>query len=175
MTPSETVALTRYVAACCPQQQIDDFTPDAWYDLLSDLEMADCLTAVQEVCKRQAFIAPAEIRTEVRRVRRERLAREIIPAPPPELTDEPGRYKAELEAEIRKIADGRSIEKAIGQLPSETPPHITEVRKALGPAAPPPERTLAPEEITRRQAAESRAARGASTEPVEGDDSEPTA
>jgi len=177
VTPSEAVALTRYVKACCPQQQIDQYTPDAWHDLLGDLELADCLTAVREVCKRQPFIAPAEIRAEIRRARNDRLAREIVSAPPAELTDEPGRYKAELEAGIKRIADGRSVRKAIGKLPSETPPHITEVRKALGPAIPPAERNLPPEEIARRQAAESRAARGANVIPGEviADEGEPAA
>lgn len=170
MTPKETVVLTRYVKACCPQQQIDEYTPDAWHELLADLDAADCRAAVAAVVKRQPFVAVAEIRAEVKRIRRDRLARQIIPAPPHELADEPGRYKAALEAEIRRIADGRSVQKAIGPLPSEVPPPIAVVRKALGPALPPPERLLPPEEIARRQAAESRAARGAAEpEPVAGE------
>ena len=40
MTPQETLLLTRYVKACCPQQAMDDFTPDAWHDLLGDLTPA---------------------------------------------------------------------------------------------------------------------------------------
>lgn len=179
MTPSETVALTRYVKACCPQQQIDQYTPDAWFDLLGDLESADCLAAVREVCKRQPFIAPAEIRAEVRRVRRERLAHEIIPAPPAELTDEPGRYQAALKAEVKRVADGFGLPKAVAALSGEMPPPAAEVRKALGAALPPPERLLPPEEIARRQAAESRAARAADViagtiEPDE-DEGEPAA
>jgi hypothetical protein len=171
VTPSEAVALTRYVKACCPQQQIDQYTPDAWHDLLGDLELADCLAAVREVCKRQAFIAPAEIRTEVRRVRRERLERAPVAAPPAELTDDPGKYREALKGEIKRIADGFSVTRAIGALPGTPPAPVAEVRKALGPAIPPAERTLPPEEIARRQAAESRAARGApvNVEPEEGE------
>jgi hypothetical protein len=175
MTPSETVILTRYVAACCPQQAIDDYTPDAWHDLLSDLSAADCRAAVAAVAKRQPFVAPAEIRAEVKRIRRDRLERIVTPALPAELTDEPGRYQAALQADVKRIADGFSIRKAIGRLPSETLPALAEVRKAIGPVVvAPAERLLAPEEIAGRQAAESRAARGASviTEPDEG---EPTA
>ena len=174
MTPSETVMLTRYVAACCPQQAIDDYTPDAWHDLLGDLPLADCRLAAAAVARRQPFVAPAEIRAEIRRSRNDRLAREIVPAPPAELTDEPGRYKAELQAGVKRLADGLSVQKAIGKLPSETPPSIDELRKELGPASPPPERTLPPEEIARRQAAESRASRGAPAH-VEPDEGEPAA
>ena len=34
MTPDETVALARYVRALCPAQRFDEYTPDAWHDLL---------------------------------------------------------------------------------------------------------------------------------------------
>ena len=159
MTPSETVMLTRYVAACCPQQQIDDYTPDAWYDLLGDLDMADCRAAVREVGKRQPFIAPAEIRAEVRRIRNDRLTRELPPAIPPELADEPGRYKAALEAGVRKIADGLAIPKAICEpvREDEPPEEWTETRARF--KAPP-----TPQEVALQQAAESRAARAAADE-----------
>ena len=66
MTHAETVLLTRYVKACCPQQAIDRYTPDAWHDLLGDLAPEDCRAAVVTVAKRQPFVAPAEIRAEVR-------------------------------------------------------------------------------------------------------------
>ena len=35
MTPSETVLFIRYVRACCPQQAIDEYTADAWHDVLA--------------------------------------------------------------------------------------------------------------------------------------------
>jgi len=156
VTPSEAVALTRYVKACCPQQQIDDYTPDAWFDLLGDLSMADCHEAVKVVGKRQPFIAPAEIRAEVRRVRNDRLSREITPVPPREVADEPGRYRSELNAEVRKIADGLSIPKAICEpVREDEPPETWAQARAK---FPPP---LTPQEIALQQAAESRAARAA--------------
>lgn len=65
MTPSDAVILTRYVAACCPQQAIDEYTPDAWYDLLGDLELGAAKAAVMAVARRQPFVAPAEIRAEL--------------------------------------------------------------------------------------------------------------
>lgn len=174
MTPSETVALTRYVKACCPQQQIDDYTPDAWFDLLGDLEMADCHAAVKVVCKRQPFIAPAEIRAEVRRIRNERLAREPVPAPPHELADEPGAHRDEIRVAVKRIADGMTRHLAIAAPVREDPPpeEFTEARAKLGPAMP---RTK--QEIARQQAAESRAAREAADKPAgtEPDEGEPAA
>ena len=174
MTPHETLLLTRYVKACCPQQHIDEYTPDAWHDLLEDLDSADCRAAVAAIVKRQPFIAVADIRAEVKRIRRDRLERNPIAAPPAELMDTPGKYREVLKGDIRRIADGYSVKRAIGELPSATPPPVAEVRKALGPAIPPAERLLPPEEIARRQAAESRATRGAPID-VEPDDAEPAA
>ena len=176
MTPSETVLLARYVKACCPQQAIDDYTPDAWHDLIGDLPAADCREAAAAVARRQPFVSPAEIRTEVRRIRTDRLAREIVPAPPHELTDEPGRYQAWTQARVRQIADGFKLPSAIAAPVGETaPPPIAELRERLGPSAiEPPERLLPPEEIARGQAAESRAQRGAAAtpEPPEDDPAE---
>jgi len=154
MTPHETLLLTRYVKACCPQQHIDEYTPDAWHDLLADLDAADSRTAVAEIVKRQPFVAVAEIRAEVKRIRRDRLEREIIPAPPAE----PGRYRAELRAGIKRIADGMTRHLALAAPVREDPPpqEFTEARAKLGPALPRNSRELA-----LRQAAESRAWREA--------------
>lgn len=66
MNRQEAVALTRYVKAYCPQQAIDEYTPDAWHDLLGDLDLDTCRQAAGRVARRQPFVAPAEIRAEVR-------------------------------------------------------------------------------------------------------------
>jgi hypothetical protein len=106
MTPQETLLLARYVKACCPQQAIDRYTPEAWHDLLGDLSLADCKDAVTAVAKRQPFVAPAEIRAEVRHIRDERLRFGDDPAPPPELLDDPAAYNAWLRDHAKQIADG---------------------------------------------------------------------
>lgn len=158
MTPSETVLLTRYVAACCPHQRIDEYTPDAWHDILGDLELADCRAAVATIKRRSVFVDPSEIRTEVKRLRDDRLAREIPAAPAAALADDPGRYRAELQARIKRIADGMTRHLAIAAPVREGPPpdEFAATRAKLGPALPRNSRDLA-----QRQAAESRAVREA--------------
>ena len=143
-----------------------------WEGLVGDLPATDAQAAViTHYRESREWIMPADVRGRVKAMRRDRLDRGTVPAPPAELTDEPGKYQAALQSRVREFADGRSVQRAIGRLPSETPPPIAEVRKALGPALPPAERLLPPEEIARRQAAESRAARGApiATEPEAGE------
>src|SRR6185437_11119173 len=118
--------LTRYVKACCPQQQIDEYTPDAWHDLLGDLSLADCRAAVAEVAKRQPFVAPSEIRAEVRRIRDKRLQDTEIPPPPPELLDDPDAYSAALHAATVAIADGRDPEVAMRAVATQGRPRELE-------------------------------------------------
>lgn len=65
MTPTEMVMLTRYIKALCPQQQIDEYTADAWHDVLGHLDLADARHAAVAVARRQPFIAPSEIIGEV--------------------------------------------------------------------------------------------------------------
>ncbi len=70
MNRQETVALTRYVKACCPQQAIDEYTPDAWHDLLGDLDLDACRQAAARVVRRQSFVSlPRTALKSIRNVR----------------------------------------------------------------------------------------------------------
>jgi hypothetical protein len=92
---------------------MDEFTPDAWHDLLGDLDPIDAKTAVQRVLRRQPFVAPAEIRAEVTAIRRERLDREVLPAPPTELADDQVKYREALTAGIARLAEGWNPTRAL--------------------------------------------------------------
>lgn len=158
MKPTDAVVLKEYVKACCPQQRFTEYTTDAWFDLLGDLELEDCRQAVAAVAKRQPFVAPAEIRAEVRKIRDDRLARTPLPPPPAELADDPGRYQRAVQAGVKRIADGTSLHRAIAgaPLPAEPPEAWREAREAL--AEPTPVRPD-PREVAREQAEEARAER----------------
>lgn len=105
MTPTEAVLLTRYVEACCPQQRFDEYTADAWHDLLGDLDLQDCKEAAAEVARRQPFVAPAEIRAQVKRVRALRLKGFVyVPTPG---DDDPDIYLASVRAQRAAVASGR--------------------------------------------------------------------
>jgi hypothetical protein len=66
------VTLVRYVKSLCPAQAIDEYTPDAWLDVLGDLPAGECRAAVVEVVKRERFVAPADIIAEIKRTRAKR-------------------------------------------------------------------------------------------------------
>ena len=107
MNAPETLALLRYVKACCPAQAIDEYTPDAWTDLLHDLRLVDAKEAARNLAQQQEFIAPKDIRKEVRRIRADRINRHPPIDPPGDLN--PIQYKRWLAKTQQAIADGQTI------------------------------------------------------------------
>lgn len=103
MNNREAVILTRYVRALCPAQKIDEFTPDAWHDVLADYGLDECRTACTALAVEQPFIAPSEIIDEVRRTRRERL--ENFQYQPPAAEQDP-KYIQRLRGQLRAVASG---------------------------------------------------------------------
>jgi hypothetical protein len=140
-----------------------------WEGLIGDLSADDAQAAVvAHYRESREWIMPADVRTRVKAMRRERLAHEIVPAPPHEIADQPGRFRETLRAEVRKIADGKALPRAIaGPVREDEPPETWAQARAKFPSSP----TLTPQEIARQQAAESRAAR----EAAESDEGEPAA
>lgn len=108
MTPTEAVALCRFAKACCPQQAFDEYTPDAWFELLKDLRMEDCKTALTIVVRSQPFVSPAEIRDEVKRLRWGRISAFGVLPDPPDVSypDDPARYSQWHRELMQRIADG---------------------------------------------------------------------
>lgn len=104
MTEDEAVVLTRYVRAACPQQKFDEYTSDAWFDLLAEYSLDDCRRAVADVGKRQPFIAPSEIIDEVSKIRRARL--EGFVYEPGDGDDDAKVYLARLREQRRQVANG---------------------------------------------------------------------
>lgn len=170
MTPDETIDLLS-VAAAFDRRTTGESDVMAWHAAVGDLDFSDSRAAViAHYQQSRDWVMPADVRARVKAMRRDRLEREIASAPPAELTGEPGRYKAELDANIRRIADGCQLRLAIAAPVREGPPpeEFTEAREALGPALPGRNaRPLTPQELARQQAAESRAARATVTAPSE--------
>ncbi|MEV4096946.1 hypothetical protein [Streptosporangium saharense] len=105
MTPTEAVRFVRHVGRLWPQQRLEDGTPDAWYAAaLKDITPTDAAEAADRLVKVNAFVSLAEIVSEVRRIREERIARHPVPAPP--AVDDPQTYRAELQTRVRQLADG---------------------------------------------------------------------
>ncbi|MFD0384643.1 hypothetical protein ACFQ2B_27690 [Streptomyces stramineus] len=138
MTPDETVVLARYVRALCPQQKFDEYTPDAWHDVLGGYPLAAARAAAAAVAGRQPFVSPAEIIDEIRKQRDARADSFQGPGLPAEIPDadpdDVPAYLAALRAQRTRAADGfelkpRKVATLIAGVGREVPPEITEVKR----------------------------------------------
>lgn len=112
MNKAEALTLSRLAKAMCPQQASDDFTPDAWHMLLDDIRFEDAKDALVTHCKAHAFVAPAEIRAGVKRIRAQRLIDHEATHGPIEVPAglEEGEYREFLRRIRKRIADGDVVE-----------------------------------------------------------------
>lgn len=109
MTPTDAVALARYIRAHFPQQPIDEYTSEALLELLAPYPAADCRTAVLTIASRgEHWCSPTDVGAEVRRIRRDRINKHPPLTPPPDLTNE--QEMAWLGAARRRIGDGAVID-----------------------------------------------------------------
>lgn len=101
MKPTDVVVVVAFVAQMQPAQKFNDFTPDAWSEVLADvpadLDMARA--AVVRLAKRQMWFTPGEVRTEILRA----LRPSDLTAPAPERAIE---WRAE-EANAARIERNR--------------------------------------------------------------------
>jgi hypothetical protein len=136
MTPLETVKLARLVKAIAPAQAFDEFTTDAWHPLLEDLPASDCAEAVKRVGRRQTFIAPADIRAEVRVIRRERLDHADATFVPDCDPDDTAEFNRQLLDHRRAIGDGAEVPETPRPIAAPKPRELDAVfrRPPSGPA-----------------------------------------
>lgn len=138
MTPDETVVLARYVRALCPGQKFDEYTPDAWHDVLADFALADARAAAAVVARKQPFVSPAEIIDEIRKIRDDRasgyqgpgLSAEIPDADP----DDVPAYLSALRGMRTRAADGiemkkRPVAQLLAGVGREVPDEVAAVKR----------------------------------------------
>jgi hypothetical protein len=107
MTNEEAAVLVRYVRAVCPQQRVDEYTADAWYDVLYPFTIDEARAAIAaHVAAGNAFIAAGEIVASIRRTRADRMARHTDPTPKSD-PDDVQAYRAELAANRLAVATGQ--------------------------------------------------------------------
>jgi hypothetical protein len=107
MNSQQAAVLCRYVRALCPQQKFDEYTPDAWHDVLRNYLLEEARTAAATIANKQPFVSPGEIATEIRRMHADRLGRHTDPTPRAN-PDDVAAYKAELAATRAAVATGQA-------------------------------------------------------------------
>jgi hypothetical protein len=98
-----------YVLALCAaydRRTIGQADVEAWSRVIGDLRLVDVRDAiVTHYTRSNDFVMPSDLRTEVRRIRDERLDRTQMPTPPPDMT--PAETILWQRDVVRLIADGQ--------------------------------------------------------------------
>ncbi|WP_216588550.1 zinc finger domain-containing protein [Streptomyces brasiliscabiei] len=114
MTEEEAVQIAEYVQAACPAQKFGEYTPDVWGEILAPYAVDEARAAVIAVARRQPFVSPAEIVTEVKARRAERieLANIVVDGDPSQTGAESAAALREI---IRAAGDGLTGPSSIGR------------------------------------------------------------
>jgi hypothetical protein len=132
MTPLEATTLCRLAKAMCPQQAVDEYTPDAWHMLLEDARFVDAKEALVNLARRQPFVAPSEILAEVKRIRGKRIA-EFGHYDVPSGLD--SRQTLEfIRATNKRIADCEVASAAELETPGKSERHLPDMRELIASA-----------------------------------------
>lgn len=130
MNREEAIRLCRYVKACCPQQAIDEYTPDAWADHLEAVSYQDAKAAAKLITAKQPFVQVSELLAEVKKIRAKRIEEHPPLTPPADL--DPIETNAWLREARRRVADGEQVTDETRVL---KPRHLPDL-KALMPRVP---------------------------------------
>lgn len=114
MTEEEAVQIAEYVQAACPAQKFGEYTPDVWGEILAPYAVDEARAAVIAVARRKPFVSPAEIVTEIRERRAERieLANVVYDGNPLETGADSAAAIREI---IRAAGDGLTGPQSIGR------------------------------------------------------------
>lgn len=105
MNATETAKLCSAIAQSAPAQRFDEDTPAFWAVLLAEVRYEDARQAVVRLLQRRPFVAPVDIITEVKAIRRARLEHSDRILPDIDPDDVPG-WLAARRAGIAALADG---------------------------------------------------------------------
>jgi len=75
MNHEQTAKLVRLIGACCPAQNLDEYTSDIWQPILADITLEDAQQALIELARTAAFISPADIIAKVQKTANDRIQR----------------------------------------------------------------------------------------------------
>lgn len=104
MSQEEWVIVFRYVKAMYPQQRFDEYTPDAWYEVLGQYAPYAVRAAVAACAAKKPFVSPAEIIAEIRDHQAERMDEFVYEPADPDET--PEQYLANRRRQIQAVAAG---------------------------------------------------------------------
>jgi hypothetical protein len=135
MNLTEATILCRYVKTIIPSQLMDEFTPEGWADVMWDIPLADAKAVCAEMVRRgERFIEPGFVVRDVKKIRRDRIAKFGPLTPPPGLDD--AAERAWLRRAVTAVASGSAKTPADLGLPPLPTPDPERVRLMVEAAIP---------------------------------------
>lgn len=105
-------------AAAYDRRTVGDADVDAWLAAIGDLDFQDARAAViAHYTESSDWLMPVHIKRRVTAMRSRRLTDTLMPAPPPELADNPRAYIAWLRAAETAVANGTPLPEITGSRP----------------------------------------------------------
>lgn len=125
MTTDEVIDLLTFMASY-DRRTVGEADVKAWYLAIGDLSFGDAMGAVAKHYGRDStdWMMPKHVRDGVKAIRAERVARSVIPAPSPDLTDDPRAYQRALTEGIKRAADGLAPPAERAALPAAAGPEL---------------------------------------------------
>lgn len=137
MTPTECLKIFAAVHGLCPAMKSDEHTPDLWEQALIHLPYNDTEAAVVRLARKLRFIGPADICTEVRAIRKERLDAMVEPVPDADPDDVAGYICAIREGRYRSasaVGRPRPVERALASVGQALALPPSDLRRAIAPS-----------------------------------------
>lgn len=100
----EWVAVFHYIQAMFPHQRFDEYTPDAWYEVLGEYDMYTVKAAVNVQATKKPFVSAAEIIAAIRDTSADRIGEFVYEPGDPDET--PEQYLANLRRQLAQVAAG---------------------------------------------------------------------
>ncbi len=105
-------------AAVIDNRTVTPVLIQSWHELLHDLDYTDAMAALAyHRIHSTEYLVPAHIAAGVRRIRAERIERSITAPPPAELSDDARAAQRWLQHQLKAIADGKTVNRALGGPP----------------------------------------------------------
>lgn len=113
MNRTETVMLLRKIRAYKPAQVMDEYTPDAWQEVLANVPYGDAMSVIQELSREQQWIGVDDVAQRAKAITSRRIndgEADLIPPPDLATADQVDAYQDWLKGARARLAAGETAQ-----------------------------------------------------------------
>lgn len=142
MNRTETVLLLRKIRAYKPAQTMDEYTPDAWQEVLAHVPFTDAMSVIQELSREMPWIGVDDVAQRAKAITSRRIndgEADLVPPPDLATPEQVEAYQDWLKGARARLAAGETaqqINEAAGLGPGRLKPRELEAFGLLGKKVP---------------------------------------